>query len=250
MVENEDLDMEVDDTLSEGIEEEQDESEQSLDSLTGEEETRPDEEQQNQDSQSASEPGWIKKRVEKAVSKAVAETERRMREEFDRQMAPLREKALNDEARELVRQGEFKSLDRAKEYLQLKQGLPVQPSSEEQPQPRNEKGQYTARNDNSAVQARIDMLQHQADQIKADGGPDVISEFRNNKEINEKVKSGEMDFYDVAKAMKQPSRRPPAPMRSPNGASGQQRNAIDTMTDEMFDRMEKRISEGARYSLK
>ena len=66
---------------------------------------------------SSSEPGWIKKRVEKAVSKAVAETEARMQAMFDEQMAPLRAKMLEDEAKELVRTGAVKDLELAKEVI-------------------------------------------------------------------------------------------------------------------------------------
>ena len=60
-----------------------------------------------------------------------------------------------------------------------------------------------------------------------------------------------MDFYDVADYLKnqKPSRKPPSPMRSPNGASGQNPNAIESMSKEQFARMEKRISEGARIRL-
>ena len=247
MVEEEFDDTAADDTLPEDVIEEQGEPEESLDSLN-EEAQQPDAQPEQQ---SATEPGWIKQRVNKAVQKAIAETRAEMQAMFDQQMAPIREKMLNDEARELVRQGEFKSLDRAKEYLQLKQGISPQAPAEPQPQPRNEQGQFAPKED-PALTARIDMLAHQADRIKANGGPDVMSEFENNPEINRKIKSGELDFYDVAEMMKQPARRkPPAPMRSPNGASGQSSpNAISSMSDEQFERMEKRIKEGARYSLK
>ena len=40
-------------------------------------------------------------------------------------------------------------------------------------------------------------------------------------------------------------------MRSPNGASGNNNpNAIDSMSDEQFARMERKIKEGARYTLR
>lgn len=250
MVENEDLDIEADDTLLEGVEEVEDESEESLESLDEEtEETQPEEEPQPQ----PSEPGWIKQRVNKAVQKAVAETEARMQAMFEQQMAPIRAKMMEDEAQELVRSRKVSDIETARELVRLRNGQPTvtEPVQQQYEQPRNSQGQYAPKED-PGLTARIDMLGHQADAIKADTGLDVISVFENDEDIREAVKSGEMDFYDVAKMMnqKQPSRRPPAPMRSPNGASGQQRNAIDTMTDEMFDRMEKRISEGARYSLK
>ena len=247
MVENEDLDTEADDTLEDEIEEEEDESEEPLNP----EEDGEQEEEPEAETRQPSEPGWIKQRVSKAVERAVAETERRMQAEFDRQMAPIRQKMLEDEAKELVRQGEFKSLDRAKEYLSLKQGLPpVQNQPQPQAQPRNSQGQYAPKED-PATSARIDMLAHQVDSIKAKTGMDVISVFESDPDIKRKVISGEMDFYDVAELMRgQQRRRPPAPMRSPNGASGQQSNAITSMSDEQFRRLEKRISEGARITLK
>jgi hypothetical protein len=154
------------------------------------------------------------------------------------------------DAKELVRQGEFKSVERAKEYLQLKQG--ISPTATEKPaaQPRNSNGQFAPKQD-PAIQAQIDMLAKQADKIKAKTGLDVIAEFDRNPKIKDAVINGEMDFYDVADQMKgQPKRRPPAPTRSSNGASGQSPNAIDSMSDEAFARMERKIREGARFSLK
>ena len=242
----------ADDALPEdGIEETQDESE-SLDSLTGETGETPEEDQPKEGAQGTSEPGWIRKRVDKAVAKAVAETEARMQAMFDKQMAPIRDRMLTEEAKELVRQGEFKSLERAKEYLQLKQGSAVPTTTESAPkdQPRNANGQYAPKDD-PAVQARINMLAHQADTIKARTGVDVMAEFNSNPEVKQKILDGEIDFYDVAEQMKTPAKRkPPSPMRSPNGASGANNpNAIESMSDEQFRRLEKRIKEGARYKL-
>ena len=96
------------------------------------------------------------------------------------------------------------------------------------------------------------MLRHQAERIAENGGPDVRKEFTENSEIKKAVINGEMDFYDVADYLKtkKPSRKPPSPMRSPNGASGTNPNAIDSMSDEQFARLEKKIAEGARYSLR
>ena len=96
------------------------------------------------------------------------------------------------------------------------------------------------------------MLAHQAKKIQASRGLDVMKEFNTNPEIKQKIISGEMDFYDVAEEMsKAQTRKPPAPMRSPNGASGtNQPNAIESMSKEQFARLEKRISEGARYNLR
>ena len=154
----------TDDTSIEGIAEETDESEEPFESLTGDEEQAAEE--QTETAPKAKEPGYVQKRIEKAVAKALAQQQA----EFDRQMAPIREKMLNDEAQALVKSGEFKSLERAKEYLQLKQGLPVTANVGDNEQPRNSNGQF-AQKDDPGTTARIKMLTHQADRIKASGGP-------------------------------------------------------------------------------
>ena len=226
--------------------EEEEDTSESLDSFT--EEEAPAEEEQPK-SQGTSEPGWFQKRWDKNVGKLTAQIRDEVRNEYEAQIAPLRERLLEMDAKELVKSGEFKSLDRAKEYLQLKQGMtPTENKPAEQP--RNEKGQYAPKED-PATTERINMLAHQADTIKAKTGVDVMAEFSSNPEIKNKILSGEIDFYDVLDQMKStPRRKPPAPARSSNGASGQSPNAIETMSKEQFARLEKKISEGARYSLK
>ncbi len=255
MVENVETNQAADDTLQETglVEETYDSDDQTLDSFLEEEEQKPEEkEQPKEDSQGTSEPGWIRKRVDKAVQKAVAETEARMQAMFDQQMAPIRERMIEDEARELVRQGAVKDLETAKELVRYRQGNPQQPANQQQMPARDEKGRFTQRED-PAVSARIDMLAHQADVIKAKRGIDVIAEFNNNEEVKQNVVSGRMDFYDVAEqlAKQQNARKkPPAPMRSPNGASGYQSTPISSMSDEAFEKLERSLKQGARYSLK
>lgn len=213
-------------------------------------------EEETKGSSGTSEPGWIKKRVNSAVAKAVAETERRMRAEFDQQLAPFREQMLNDQAKELVRQGEFKSLDRAKEYLQLKQGITPTPQAAQnnaQQKPQNEQGQLTAKNGGKdpTIEAKAQLLAKQAEKIKNSQGIDVMEAFKGDEEIQKKVFTGEWDFYDVAASLKEngSKKKSTAPMRSPNGASGNEKSSIASMSDEQFKRMEKRISEGTRYKV-
>jgi hypothetical protein len=238
---------EVDDTLPEGIIEETDESEEISESdLEEETEQSADDEQQTEEPK-AKEPGYIKGRIEKAVAKAVAETEARMQAMFDRQMAPFREKMMEEEAQELVRSRKVADIETARELVRLRQGQPAQDKAEQPAQPRNSQGQFAPKED-PVTTARINMLAHQADRIKEARGIDVIGEFNKNPKIKEKVISGEMDFYDVAEVMsKAKAKKPPAPMRSPNGATGgTPLNAISQMTDEQFERLEKRIQGGAR----
>lgn len=235
---------EAEDLPNEVVEEEQDESED-LSTITGEEEEQP-----AQPEPQATEPGYIKKRIEKAVNKAVAETEARMQAMFDQQMAPIRQKMMEDEAQELVRSRKVADIETARELVRLRNGQPApQAAPQETEQPRQANGQFAAKQD-PAVTAKIDMLEHQAERIKASGGPDVIEAFQNNEDIKQAVVNGEMDFYEVAELLKSQKRRPPSPMRSPNGASSFNPNAIDSMSDEQFEKMERKIKEGARYTLK
>ena len=230
--------------LPEGFTEEDESTEEPVEDLIeGETEDAAEEPSQKQEGTTA-EPGYVKRRIEKAVQKAIAETEARMNARFEEQMAPFRERMLEDEARELVRQGTVKDLETAKELVRYRQGQPkaepAQAPREEQPAPRT----------NPAQEMQINMLAKQADKIKAQTGLDVIDIMSSDESIRQKVMSGEMDFYDVAEMAQKSGRRPPTPMRSPNGASGQSPNAIDQMSDAQFKRLEKRIAEGARITLR
>ena len=239
-------DLEIPDEI---VEEEQEQSE-SLDSLMGEGQTEEPAEEVPQEEPKAKEPGYIKQRIEKAVSKAVAETEARMQALFEKQMEPFRARMMEDEAQELVRSRKVADIETAREFVRLKNGQPAaQPAVEQQPV--NANVQSTAKQDEN-TNVRVSMLDHQAKRIMARDGIDVTQEFMNNPEINAKVKNGEMDFEDVAEYIKrQPKKkRPPSPMRSPNGASGVSPNAIENMTDEQFARMEANIKKGARYELR
>lgn len=201
------------------------------------------------------EPGYVKARVEKAVQKALAERDAQfqaiLEQQIEQRIAPLMEKLVESEAQELVRTRKIADIETAREYVKLKQGMPAAPVDDQvQEQPRNEKGQFSSAGDNqSEHEARISKLQNQADAIAAMGGPDVIAEFMNNEDVKMAVIKGEMDFIDLAKQMQTPKKKPPAPARSPNGASGSSKSTIASMTKEQFARLEKKISEGARFNL-
>ena len=231
------------------VEEEEDTSE-SLDSFTEEEETESAEEQQEQ--KGTTEPGYVQKRIDKALARERDSMRAEIMAQVEAQYAPIRERLLEMDAQELVRKGEVKNIELAKEILRYRQGMPAQAKpAETAEQPRQANGQFAPKQD-AVIQARIDLLANQADKIKARSGIDVIEIMNNDPNIKDKIISGEMDFYEVAETVKQkPARRgPPAPTRSSNGASGQSPNAIDSMSKEQFARLEKKISEGARISLK
>lgn len=188
--------------------------------------------------QTQQEPGYVKRRINEATAHLQDKIA-----SLEAQMSRYQEYMLDAEANELVRKGTVKDLETARELVRYRQGQPqTAPAAESQP-----KNEETT---DPATQARIAMLRHQADRIKADGGPDVIAEFRDNPEIKQKIVSGEMDFEDVARYMKGNKKKAPSPMRSPNGASGAEKTAIENMTDAQFDRLVKKVQGGARYSMK
>ena len=228
---------------------------ESLDSII-EEDRQPAEEPPKEESQSTSEPGWFQKRWNREKDKLSEQIRAEVRSEYEAQFAPMRERLIEMDAKDLVAKGVVKDIETAKELVRYRQGQPAK-SAEEKPaqkeQPRNSKGQYSSPKEDPAINARIDMLSHQADKIKAQRGIDVIAEFNSNPDIKQKVINGEMDFYDVAEQMKaKPQQRgkPPTPMRSPNGASGAEKSSIASMSKEQFARMEQRIREGARFEVK
>jgi len=249
MVENEEVDTEAVDTLDEGITEETDESEESLDSLNEEEQAAEEQPEKPQ----ATEPGYVQRRIDKALAKERDSITATIRAEMEAKYAPIMDRLLEMDAQELLRKGTVKDIETARELVRYRNNQPQNaapaPKAE---QPRQPNGQYAPKED-PVVSARIDILSKQADKIKAKTGIDVIEEFSNNNEVKQKVMRGEIDFYDVAdmiKDQKPAKRKAPAPMRSPNGASGTNPNAIDSMSDEQFERMERKIKEGARYTLK
>lgn len=215
------------------------------------EETAPQTQQQEQQK----EPGWIKQRVNKAVEKAVAEAEARVSARYEEMLAPIRESVLERQANELVAQGEFKSLERAKEYLRLKGGMPTPEAKTEpvQQQPaRDAQGRFAPAKEeaqgDAATRARADMLAKQAQKIKKNRGVDVMDMFNADDSVKQRVLSGEWDFYDVAEAMSS-TRSTPSAMRTPNGGavSGV---SIAGMTDEQFARLQANLAAGRTYDMR
>ena len=125
-------------------------------------------------------------------------------------------------------------------------------TSPEPQQARDAQGRFTKQEIDPAVQATANLLTRQADKIKANRGIDVMAAYNSNEEYREKVLSGEWDFYDVADAVdaQQTKRRnSPSPMRSPNGASGEDRSSVASMTAEEFRRLNENLEAGKRYSV-
>lgn len=154
--------------------------------------------------QTKSAPGWIKRRIEEGVRRETAALERRLREEYEEKLRPLREAAMDAQADQLVRQGEFRSRERAVEYLRLKSGIAQPPAGE-------------------GVRIRAQALFSQAKAIHELAGVDVLALYQNDPAVRNRVLSGEWDFMDVLRGtggQAEGPRTPPAPVRSANGGAG------------------------------
>lgn len=213
-----------------------------------------------QDAPPAKEPGWVRGRVNAAVKKALAtqaaELEQQFQQRLDAALAPVRDAIFDRQAEELVRTGEFKSLERAKEYVRLKGGVtsepaPQTPAPAPAPQ-RDAQGRFTSPNrDSASVNARAEILASQVQKIKANRGVDVMAAFNGDAEVRQKVISGEWDFHDVADHLSTPQRRTPTPMRNPNGAGvSAAATTIANMTDAQFARLEAELMRGRRFDVR
>lgn len=199
------------------------------------------------------EPGWIKQRVEKAVEKARKSWEA----EQEAKLKPLYDNLYDRQAEELVRQGEFKSLERAKEYVRLKGGVDVTPSNTEdtkpEPQKRDAQGRFTGNNqpaEDPVVKARTDLLVKQVQRIRKETGVDLMAQFKDDETVKRNIASGKWDFYDVldyAREQQAPKgKHIPTPVRSPNGASTGGLS-IAGMSDAQFERLQQNLHNGKRY---
>ncbi len=207
-----------------------------------------------QEEQPTKEPGWIKKRIDAAVAKALKENEQRMNDEFEAKIRPFREAEMNRQAEELVTKGVIKDKDMALEYLKLKGGMNVSAPATEQPKEiaRDAQGRFAPKQQEAQpqnetdgeVRFRANMLAAQANKLQQ-RGLDVKAVYENNPEIRRRVLSGEWDFYDVAEAMT--TRNVPQPVRQPNGAGFGGGIDITSMTDEQFAKLNANLAKGKLY---
>ena len=191
--------------------------------------------EESHEEQPKQDAGWFRQRIDKAVSKAVADAEARLTAKYEAQLAEFAEERIERQAQELVDNGEFKSLDTAKEYLTLKSGR--QPKVVEKQEPEID----------PTIQAKADFLANQAHKIKSSRGVDVMAAYNEDPQIQQRIASGEWDFYDVADFLTK--RNPPSPARSSNGAHTE-RTSISKMTDKQFRALQDNLAHGKKYNLR
>ena len=217
-----DIENTVDVSLPEAVDDAQQNEGESLTEITGEQE------EPKQDA------GWFKQRIDKAVNKAVSEANARIAE-YEARIAQLESERVDRKAQELVDSGEFKSLETAREYLTLKSGrqpMKAEPQQESDP----------------VIQAKADMLAKQAQKIKSSQGLDVMAAYNQDSSIQQRIASGEWDFYDVAEYL-QNRRNPPSPARSSNGARSE-KVSIKNMSEKQWQALQANLGQGKKYSLR
>lgn len=190
-----------------------------------------------------SQPGWIKGRIEAAVRKATAE----LTASYESRINQMQESIWEREARDLVDSGEFKTFERAKEYLQLKAG---QPAKAEKTAPvRDEQGRFARQTEDPVTMARAQVLAGQAQRIKGKTGLDVMQIYQTDPDVQQKIVSGEWDFYDVAEQYDQPRRRVPVPTRSANSSQITD-FSVKNMSDADFAKLDEMLASGRKFNMR
>ena len=247
-----------DDAVLEPMQEQEEQAISSLDEITEPEQQQDNGQQSTQEQPAKSEPGWMRKKMDAAVSKALQEQETRLRAEFAASLEPLRESMYERQADALVASGEIKTKEMALKYVKAMAGIPSsEPDQKPQnQQPRTPDGRFASNQQqaepDAETKARARFLAAQADKIKNSRGLDVAALFQTDPDVKDKVLSGEWDFYDVAEAMNQPKRRVPSPVRSSNSAmlSDSMADAIMNMSDAQFDRLNENLAKGKVYDMR
>lgn len=202
------------------------------------------------------EPGWFKGRMEKERAKWESDRQAEMTRMEERQNALL-ERIIARDAQDLVDSGEFKSLERATEYLRMKEGLPVnqQPSQTTQ-QPRDAQGRFTQQipqdpGPAKAAQQRAQELVNQAESLRRATGVDVMAIYNTNQQARDMILSGGKDFVDVLQAFGNPEKQQHVPIsvRAANGVAVGQ-TQIGKMTDTQFATMNDFLSKGGKIDMR
>lgn len=195
------------------------------------------------------EPGYLAGKREKWRAQWDAEHQAEINRLTERTNA-LMDRVIQREAQDLVSAGEFKSIERATEYLRLKEGISAQPeqSSVQTTPPRDANGRFVspqAQQVPQPLQQRAQMLVEQANGLYDGTGVDVMEIYNSNPLAKQFVLSGG-DFIGVLKQFgprAQQQSNAPALTRSPNGI-GLGEVSVHGMTDEQFNRLNDALSRG------
>lgn len=210
-------------------------------------------------------PKGIKGRIQAAEAKADQRGYDRGRQEALRELEnykasvaekirKLEELELEEEAKQLAKQENI-SLGIAKRLIKAERGLPTTERTPEPPA-RDDNGRFSSAKADGGVRERAEMLMKQAESIKTAYGADVLETFKNDKNVQQKVGSGEWDMRDVYIHMLNTKPKTddaqeadaPSPIRSGGGAQrGINANDIAGLSNRAFEKMQESIRKGKVY---
>ena len=188
-----------------------------------------------------------KKGYERGRSEAEAAWQKE-REGYEARISALQELELKEEAKKLAAE-EGISEAIATRLLRAERGLAPKQEPAPAQQPRDERGRFvedTARKENDAYAQK---LLGQAEAVKRLTGIDVMDAFNSDDDIRRRIASREIDFYDLAEELKEPSRRVPPVVKASTGDTTRHRG-IASLSDEQFDELDRRLEGGARYDMR
>lgn len=196
--------------------------------------------------------GRMKQFEQRGYKRGAQEAESKWAEErkgYQEKLARYEQMELEAEARKFAQEKNIPE-EIALDYMRMKKGLPAQPE-----QPRDDNGRFAPQEaQQSAPDADVRdraaalMTQAAAFEKMSDGNvtKDAILEaFQNDSEVRQKVVSGEWDFTDVGKALRDQQRAPRVSRRASNGKVGT--STFLSMSDDDFASFDERIRQGAVF---
>lgn len=170
----------------------------------------------------------------------------------------MREYVINDQADKLVASGKVTDRELALELVRNRNGVSVKPEGTNTPteRPRDAQGRFVSTSPNNtpeipnSIQVRANELFEQARTLQKFSGVDVLSVYRSNPEYVERVNSGEWDMTDVLTAFNQSGQRNvPTPVRNAHTGGISPVN-FRSMSSEQFEKLNKALETGGKYSIK
>lgn len=171
----------------------------------------------------------------------------------------LREYVINDQADKLVASGKVTDRELALELSRSRNGYGAKPEVTNTPtaeRPRDAQGRFVSQNPNNnpeipnSIQIRANELFEQARTLQKFSGVDVLSVYRSNPEYVEKINSGEWDMTDVLTAYNQSGQRSiPTPVRNAH-TGGIKPVDFRNMSSEQFEKLNRALESGGKYSIK
>jgi hypothetical protein len=145
-----------------------------------------------------------------------------------------------------VSEGEFKSRERALEYVRLKGGVPQTPPQAPQETPaRDAQGKFVSKDE---TESRAQILWAQAKAIKAATNIDVMEAYRSDPSVRQRILNG-ADFSEIVPELIGEPKQPPAPMRSPNNAVPPKRGPLELSSEEL-ERLDRNLERGVRVDMR